>query len=133
MIVYSNKCGTFDIAIAMGEEPMEHKECVRNYRTGSSKAMEATAALKLILSLHSHAISVEFLVSDDDSTMRAHLRHIGMDKGKLPLDVPAPTFLCDPSHRIKVMVKDIFGLALMSKTKSECEKIDALRIKKYYG
>jgi hypothetical protein len=117
----------------MGEEPMEHEDCVRNYRTGSSKAMEATAALELILMLHGKGISVEHIVSDDDSTMRAHLRHIGNEKGKLPLDVLEPTFLCDPSHRIKVMVKDIFGLALSSKAKSECEKIDALRLKKYYG
>ena len=133
MVVYSKKCTICDIAIAMGEEPMEHEDCVRNYRTGSSKAMEATAALELILMLHGKGISVEHIVSDDDSTMRAHLRHIGNEKGKLPLDVLEPTFLCDPSHRIKVMVKDIFGLALSSKTKSECEKIDALRLKKYYG
>ena len=133
MIVYSKKCTTCDIAIAMGEEPMEHDDCVRNYRTGSSKAMEASAALQLILNLHSRGIRIEFIVSDDDSTMRAHLTHIGSDKGKLPLYVFAPGFLCDPSHRVKVMVKDIFALALMSNAKSECEKIDALRIKKYVG
>ena len=95
--------------------------------------MEASAALQLILDLHSKGVGVEFIVSDDDSTMRAHLTHVGADKGKLPLHVPEPKFLCDPSHRIKVMVKDIFGLALMSKKKSECEKIDALRLKKYLG
>ena len=95
--------------------------------------MEATATLELILILHSHAIRVELVVSDDYSTMRAHLRHIGMNKGKLPLDVTEPIILCDPSHCIKVIVKDIFGFALMSKTTSECEKIDALQIKKYYG
>ena len=133
MVVYSKKCTVCDIAIAMGEEPMEHDNCVRNYRTGSSKAMEASAALQLILDLHSKGVGVEFIVSDDDSTMRAHLTHVGADKGKLPLHVPEPKFLCDPSHRIKVMVKDNFGLALMSKKKSECEKIDALRLKKYLG
>ena len=133
MVVYSKKCTTCDIAIAMGEEPMDHDDCVRNYKTGSSKAMEASAALELIVILHAQGISVEFIVSDNNSTMRAHLRHIGNDKGKLPIHVPEPTFLCDPSHRVKVMVKDIFGLALSSKTKSECEKIDALRLKKYYG
>ena len=89
--------------------------------------------LELIVALSRQGIGVEFIVSDDDSTMQAHLTHIGSDKGNLPLDVPEPTFLCDPSHWIKVMVKDIFGLALMSKTKSECEKIDVLRLKKYMG
>ena len=58
--------------------------------------------------------------------MRDYLTHIGEDKGKLSLDTPEPKFLCDPSHCIKVMVKDIFGLALMSKKTSECGKIGAL-------
>ena len=113
---------------------MEHDDCPHNYRTGSSKAMEASAALDMILELHRLGIAVEFIVSDDDSTMRAHLHHVGTIKnGKLPIYVFAPSFLCDPSHRIKVMVKDIFGLALMSNSKSECEKIDTLRLKKYIG
>ena len=133
MIVYSKKCTTCDIALAMGEEPMDHEDCVRNYTTGSSKAMEATAALELIIALDGQGIGVEFIVSDNDSTMHAHLKHIGNDKGKLPMNVIEPTFLCDPSHRVKVMVKDIFGLALSSKTKSECEKIDALRLKNITG
>ena len=112
MLVYSKKCTKCDIALAMGEETMEHEDCVRNYRTGSSKAMEASAAPDMINQLHAKGIGVEFIVSDDDSTMRAHLTHLGVVKnGKLPLDVPQPMFLCDPSHRIKVMVKELFGLA----------------------
>ena len=93
MIVYSKKCTTCDIAIAMGEEPMENDDCVRNYRTVSIKAMDASAVLQLILDLHSKGIRIEFIVSDDDSTMRAHLTHIGSGKGKLPLAVFAPGFL----------------------------------------
>ena len=45
-------------------------------------------------------------MSNDDSTMLAHLTHIGTEKGKLPLDVLEHTFLCDPSHGVKVMVKN---------------------------
>ena len=83
--------------------------------------MEATAALELA----AMGVGVEFIKSDDDSTMRAHLKHIGTHaNAKLPLDIPQPTFLCDPSHRVKVMVKDIFKLALASKKVSECEKIE---------
>ena len=121
--------------IALGEEPPEHEDCHRNYTSGSSKAMEATAALDLIVELHRETnVGIEAIVSDDDSTMRAHLHHIDTYKGgKLPLSVPQPIFLCDPSHRIKVMVKEIFALALSSKAKSDCEKIDALRLKKYLG
>ena len=65
--------------------------------------------------------------------MRTHLRHIGNYKDNLHFDMLKPIFLCDPSHYMRVMVKDIFGLDLMSKTKSVCEKIDTLRLKKYYG
>ena len=66
--------------------------------------------------------------------MRAHLKHIGTEKNaKLPLHIHEPCFLCNPSHRIKVMVKDIFTLALQSKSKSNAEKIDAMRVKKYCG
>ena len=111
-----------------------HEDCVCNYKTGSSKAMEASDALDMINQLHAKGIGVKFIVSDDDSIMRAHLTHIDVVKnGKLPLGVPQPMFLCNPLHRIKVMVKDIFGLALSSKEKSECEKIDALQVKKYLG
>ena len=102
--------------ISLGEEPMDHDNCPRNYLTGSSKAMEASAALELLLQLHDLGVEIEFIVSDDDSTMRAHLKHIGTHKhGKLPLHIIEPLFLCDPSHRIKVMVKDIFALALVKK------------------
>ena len=116
MLVYSKKCTVCDVSIAMGEEPMQHDDCPRNYHTGSSKAMEASAAFEMVVELHDQGIGVEFVVSDDDSTMRANLHHIGTHKnGKLPILAHQPKFLCDPSHRIKVTVKDIFALALMSK------------------
>ena len=123
MVVYSKKYTVCNIAIAMGEEPMYHNTCICNYRTGSRKFMEASAAFRLILALHSRGVDVEFIISDDCSTMRAHLKNVGGNKGKLPLDEPKPKFLWDPSHHIKVIVKDIFGLALMSKKKSEREKL----------
>jgi hypothetical protein len=98
-IVYSKKCSICDVAVAMGEEPQDHEDCPRNYQTGSSKAMEATAALDLVLELHKLGIGVEFIVSDDDSTMRAHLQHIGTHAGGLlHLNVPQPSFLCDLFH-----------------------------------
>ena len=124
MLVYSKKCTVCDVSIAMGETPMQHDDCPRNYQTGSNKAMEASAAFEMVNELHDQGIGVEFVVSDDDSTMRANLHHIGTHKnGKLPTLAHQPKFLCDPSHRIKVMVKDIFALVLMSKTKSNAEKM----------
>ena len=96
--------------------------------------METSAALETVLELHKKGVSVEFIVSDNDSTMRAHLKHEGTGKNaKLPKEVHQPIFLCDPSHRLKVMVKDVFALAIMGDSKSECKKIDALRLKKYFG
>ena len=47
LTVYSKKCSVCDVAIAMGKEAQEHEDCPRNYLTGSSKVMEATAALDL--------------------------------------------------------------------------------------
>ena len=83
----------------------------------------------LVVELAAMGVGVEFIVLDDNSTMHAHLKNVGTHTGgKLPLDVSQPTFLCDPSHCVKVMVKEIFKLALASK-KSECENIGALRLK----
>ena len=118
----------------LGKDGLDHDDCPHNYLTDSGKAMETSAALALLLQLYTLGVEIEFIVSDDDSMMRAHLKHISANqKGKLPLHIPEPVFLCDPSHRIKVMAEDIFGLALTSNSKSECQKIDALQLKKYLG
>ena len=105
--------------------------------TGSSGAMEASLALDLITELFDKwkgRIYVQKLVSEDDSTMRSLLQHKNVhDKGQLPAAIPPPIFLCDPSHRIKVMAKPIFKLVRKCKDPTKCKTIDALRIKKYIG
>ena len=62
---------------------------------------------------------VDVIVSDGDSTMRAVLKHplIGVrgqflktSKGKLDEEIPDPSFLADPSHRVKVVSKHIFSI-----------------------
>ena len=53
--------------------PCPPYDCEHNYKIGSSKVMASSAALEIIDSLHGRGISVEFIVSDDDSKMRAHL------------------------------------------------------------
>ena len=74
------------------------------------------------------------IVSDNDSTMRAHLKHPGNHKrGKLNPEIPKPSWLADPSHRTKVVAKYMFNLATLPKSKSTCTKIDAVRVKKYFG
>eukprot|EP00957_Ditylum_brightwellii_P033902 2569075-Ditylum_brightwellii.AAC.1 len=57
------------------ELPAHAHVCVRNYK-GSSKGMEATMALKLtIQAKHQCGFIVGFIVANDDSLMRATLKH----------------------------------------------------------
>ena len=117
--------------------PTEEHGCRINYE-GSSGGMEAQVALELCTSLHDdsgYSVCVHQIVSDDDSTMRSHLQYEdNSGKGKLPAHIPVPTFLADPSHRVKVMSSPIFKLAQGgTKDPRQCKKIDALRIKKYIG
>ena len=142
------------------KEPVEH-ECVQNY-DGSSKGMEAHAALELTKEAKiRRGFIVGCIVADDDSSMKALVRHsyterqandpnykwprlrpkkpgtLGSklrDTGKLPLEVPEPTWLADPTHRTKVVASRFFGLK--SKGKKESCGIgaaDCLRLKLYWG
>ena len=54
-----------------------------------------------------------------------------MNGGKLPDTIIQPTFLADPSHRIKVMCKPIFGMISETKDPDKCKTVDATRIKRY--
>ena len=115
--------------------PVEQHDCDINWE-GASGWMEAAVALGLCIDLHDNIgydIYISSIVSDDDSTMRAHIQHAPKG-GKLPDNIPAPKFLADPSHRIKVMSSSIFKLAQgESKDSKRCKKIDAMRLKKYIG
>ena len=93
--------------------------------------MEVTATFDPISQL---GVKTEFIITDNDRTMHVYLHHIGTHKaGKLPLHVTQLKFLYNTLYKIKVMVKGIFTLPLINKAESECEKIDALRLKKYIG
>ena len=63
--------------------------------------MESAAALEMAVKAPEQGFVLATIVSDDDSTMRAHLKHagVGENKGKLPLWIYLPEFLADPSHR----------------------------------
>ena len=73
---------------------------------------------------------IEYLVSDDDSSLRSHLRH-AENGGKLAANVPELSFLADPSHRIKTMCSPIYKMITNTKDPSKCKKIDFFRVKKY--
>ena len=58
-------------------KPVEEHDCCVNW-AGSSGGMEAAGALGLCIELHDNSgynIFVQTIVSDDDSTMRAHIQH----------------------------------------------------------
>ena len=93
MLVYSKTCTKCDIDLVMSEAPMDHDDCPCNYKNGSSKVMEASAALDMILELHTLGVRVKCIFSNNDITICNHLHHIGTAKAKLPIDVPNPEFL----------------------------------------
>ena len=102
--------------------------------------MEADTALSLLKKLDDDTQSklyVEAFVTDDDTSIRSLLsQHVSPNqsgKGKLPLHIPEPRWLADPSHRTRVVARAIFALVTLRVGEGECKKIDALRFKKYYG
>ena len=86
---------------------------------------------------------IDIIVSDNDRTMRAVLKHpiIGVrgkvlktSKGKLDVQIPEPSFLANPSHRIKVVANHISYTVNDSKAqRCGCTRADALRLKKDWG
>ena len=142
MVIYSNACRKCESAEKKGEEAEEH-ECPKNFE-GSSKSMEDSAILKMVeYAYYNRFFIIDVIFSDDDSTMQDVLKHpsIGVrgqflktSKGKLDVQIPEPSFLADPSHRIKVVDKHIFYIVNDSKAqRCGCARVDALRLKKYWG
>ena len=106
--------------------------------------MEASAILKMVEdALYNRFFIVDVIVSDDDSTIRSGLKHpsIGVrgqvlkkSKGKLDEEIPEPSFLAYPSHRMKVVAKRIFSIVNESRAqRCGCTKADAFRINTYWG
>ena len=87
--------------------------------------MEASAILKMVEDAFLNRLFfIDIIVSDDDSTMRAVLKHpskgargqvLKSSKGKLHEDIPDPYFLADPSHSVKVVPKHIFYIVNQSR------------------
>ena len=55
------------------------------------------------------------------------------DNGRLPLHIPEPEFLADPSHRKKSFGKHLFALATLPKTKSLVDKALAQKLQHGYA
>ena len=100
-VVSSKLCRLCSLSEGNGIAPPQHV-CPRNYE-GSSKAMEADAALQLYTKLYeslNKCLYLKAIVADDDSSMRALLKHKTTNpKGRLPQEMLEPEWLADPSHR----------------------------------
>ena len=80
--------------------------------------MEASARMNMVEDDYCNRFFIiDVIFSDDNSTMQDVLKHPSIDvrgqvlktsKGKLDVQIPEPSFLADPSHRIKVVAKHIF-------------------------
>ena len=92
---------------------------------------------------YNHLLVIDFIVINDDSTMRAVLKYpsIGVrgqflksSKGKLDEETPDLFFLADPYHWVKIVSKHIFSIVNKSRAQGcGCTKSDALQFKKYWG
>ena len=73
--------------------------------------MESAAYMETAVNALEKGFVFTVIVSDDNSTMRAHLKHphVRDKKGKLPLHIYSPEFFADPSHR-KKLPRSIFML-----------------------
>ena len=97
--------------------------------------MESAAALEMAVKAPEQGFVLATIVSDDDSTMRAHLKHagVGENKGKLPLWIYSPEFLADPSHQKKIVAKHFYALASAPVSSSRVTNEHAKRMKKNWG
>lgn len=109
-------------------------DCAKNWEE-SSKAMEAALVLELAMQVHRKGQQlnmpcfVSHLVADDNSTMRSVVTH----SSRLPLHVPEPKFLCDPTHRRKVVGKHLFALKGKGKKQTDCSQGDCLCLQRCWG
>ena len=118
-------------------KPSKAHECTKNW-AGSSKGMEAAGILDMVMRSVSSGFIVKCIVSDDDSVMRAHLRHVKnpndkKDKGKLPIWFYEPKFLADPTHRKKVVASHFYKLTSLPVRKSRVSSAMARRMKRNWG
>ena len=136
-------------------QPPSHICTKNNHR--SSKSMEVDAIYDLIVNLWDNKrVGICCIVSDDDTTMRAYLKHSWREKimtkkmskdkwprmskgrkkednGRLPLRIPEPEFLADPSHRKKSFGRHVYALATLPNTRSLVNKAIAQKLQQAYA
>ena len=145
-----------DRAIQYKKSTKEHV-CPKNHVTaGRSKAIEPDASVEMMIdAVMKYNVIYSTVICDDDSTIRAvsqwsykellklqpsfqwprTLKGLKKsDKGcLLPLTVPEPKFLSDPSHRIWVLLCPAFLKSNGRVSLERPSKADCLRLKIDYG
>jgi hypothetical protein len=161
---YSKACGACEIHSKKMQKdktpdlPAPSHLCPKNH-TGSSKGMEAKAALDCVNKVWTHdeiAAFIELICIDDDASTKAYLCHSFFeldskniprpknkkgepktgkknDKGQLWKDHPIIVFLADLSHRVRTFAKYLYALKTLGVGKSEMNAIDCLRLKRNYA
>jgi hypothetical protein len=151
----SKSCSKCTAAKCKNKTPDPH-ECPKNH-VGSSKSMECEAIDYIVKEAYFNlGYTIETIISDDDSTMKSNLKHSyeqkvnakkmsidewlltakgnrKKDNGRLPLEIPEPSFRADFNHRVKVVGKSLYVLANMPKKDSTVDKATAERIKTNWG
>ena len=118
--------------------------------------MEVTAIKQMVIAAwEEDNYGIGIIVSDDDTTMKSHLKHSfkalieagkiqasdwwktskgskKSDLGQLPIHITPPKFLADPNHRTKVVGKVLYSYAKMAKKNSTVDNALAQRIKEYW-
>ena len=135
ILVYAMKCSKC-AAARKKCSPVQAHNCPLNY-VGSSKGMEATAALEMVVEVWDNFngnIYIKIIVSDDDSTIWAKVScPTTNEHGMLPYKVIEPIFKADPGHRIKSMAKPMFFFSKAPKSVSDIEMSDAMQYRMYIG
>jgi hypothetical protein len=130
-----NELGVIDVSDA------DH-DCVLNY-LGSSGGMESDGLMMLFKKLHKDRngkLHYDTVVTDDDTKLKQYLSHPWYRPngkknhgGELPLEIPQPKWFADPTHRAKCVAGVFFDIIKGPACPIRATKLDALRMKKYYG
>ena len=130
--IFCRRCRVCENAKQKHTPPNKH-DCVQNYPTnGSSKSMEPLAILEIASKSPTQGFITHWIVSDDDTVMRAHLKHKKSfnkkDKGKLSLWIKESEFKADPGHRNKTVASKFYRLASAPVAKSRVSSSMAKRL-----
>ena len=124
-IVTAKQCRTYLSHDIKGIEPPAHN-CLKNY-TGSLKAMEVDASLPTNEDVYfdlKKNIALQYIVSDDDSFMRALLKHdCNYPKGKSKLEIPEPDWLTDHPTEPKLLPSQYFRWQMHQKASQFVQKL----------